>query len=361
MDSDLRLDVLTALLGAAFVVTVTPLALGAENVEPASYALCALAGLAFAFRRQAPLLTVATVVAAVCGFVVLNDDGGPVFGTIFVALALLASARPATSDWLPATIATIVTVTVVTLVAVGWSVHLIAVDLLLLAVPKIAADRARTRVLRDAATDAETDRRLVEERLRIAREVHDVVGHGLATIALRAGVAEHLLTKDPDEARAALQAIRDVSKRSLDELGALLGVLRAEAEHRPVPTLGELPRLVDELRGAGMDVELDVTGEPDGVPEVVGTAAYRIVQEALTNVARHAGSDAHTSVKVVRGRRWIAIDVADDGRGAQGRVKEGGGLTGMRERAKALGGTFDARPRRRDGFRVRAALPVRPR
>ncbi|HEV2061803.1 MAG TPA: histidine kinase dimerization/phosphoacceptor domain-containing protein, partial [Solirubrobacteraceae bacterium] len=230
-EPDPRLDLLTALLGAAFLVTVTPLALGSENVEAASYPLCSLAGLAFAVRRTAPLITLALAVAAIAAFQLINEDGGPIFGAAFVALAWLASVRPRTREWLPPTLATVVALTATTLLAVGPSLHIIPVNLLLLAVPKIVADRTRTRALRAEATDQEAARRLVEERLRIAREVHDVVGHGLATIALRAGVADHLIESDPREAQEALRAIRNVSRRSLDELGALLGVLRAEAEH----------------------------------------------------------------------------------------------------------------------------------
>ncbi len=128
-----------------------------------------------------------------------------------------------------------------------------------------------------------------------------------------------------------------------------------------MPGLDQLPRLADELRGAGMAVDVRIDGAPDGVPDIVGAAGYRIVQEALTNVARHAGVGAKARVRVARGRRWIAIEVADDGRGARPGLREGGGLTGMRERATALGGTFDVRSPRGGGFRIRAALPVRPR
>jgi signal transduction histidine kinase len=359
MEPDQRLDLLTAVLGAAFLVTVTPLALGAENVEAASYPLCALAGLAFAVRRQAPLVTLALVVAAITAFEVVNEDGGPIFGAAFVALGWLGVARPATRDWLPPAIATVALTSVTTLIAVGESLHIIPVALLLIAVPKIAADRARNRALREAAADQQAARHLVEERLRIARDVHDVVGHGLATIALRAGVADHVLEKNPDEAREALQAIRDISRRSLDEVGALLGVLRAGAEHAPVPDLDQLPRLVEGLRGAGMPVELDVQGDGNGLPDIVGTAGYRIVQEALTNVARHAGAGARARVTVRRGTRGVEVEVVDDGRGAPTGVRDGGGLTGMRERAAAVGGTLDAGTRREGGFRVHASLPAR--
>jgi signal transduction histidine kinase len=207
--------------------------------------------------------------------------------------------------------------------------------------------------------EQETLRRVAEERLRIAREVHDVVGHGLATITLRAGVADRLADRDPAEVRTALRAIRQVSKDSLAELGALLGVLRDDdAARAPAPDLQALPRLVDGLRGAGMDVALEVDAGAGGLPEVVAAAGYRIVQEALTNVARHAGPDASARVRLTRRDGVVEVEVRDDGRGAIGPVRPGGGLVGMRERAAALGGRFEAGGAPTGGFRVWASLPV---
>jgi signal transduction histidine kinase len=209
--------------------------------------------------------------------------------------------------------------------------------------------------------EQETLRRVAEERLRIAREVHDVVGHGLATITLRAGVADRVAERDPAEVTAALRAIRQISRESLAELSALLGVLRAdgEAERAPVPDLDALPRLVAGLREAGMDVELEVDANGGGpVPEVVAAAGYRIVQEALTNVARHAGPHARARVKLTRRDGVVEVEISDDGRGAPTAVEPGGGMTGMRERAAAVGGWFDAGGAPGGGFRVRASLPA---
>jgi signal transduction histidine kinase len=250
----------------------------------------------------------------------------------------------------------------------GFSIHLVAVALLLLLVPKLVGDAVGARRLRVETLEARVDlaeqetlRRVAEERLRIAREVHDIVGHGLATITLRAGVADRVAERDPDEVRAALRAIRQVSRESLAELSALLGVLRAEGEveRTPAPDLDALPRLVEGLREAGMDVELEAhaNGGPP-VPEVVAAAGYRIVQEALTNVARHAGPHAHAHVKLSRRGGVVEVEVRDDGRGAPAAMRPGGGLTGMRERAVALGGRFDAGGAPGGGFRVWASLPA---
>ena len=170
---------------------------------------------------------------------------------------------------------------------------------------------------------------------------------------------------DPDEVDAALRSIREIAKQSLGELGALLGVLRsAEGDERaPVPDLAAVPQLVERLRDAGMRVELDVAKQPPQVPDVVGAASYRIVQEALTNVARHAGPGASARVRLAQSNGAVEVEVTDDGHGAPPGVRDGGGLTGMRERAAALGGRFEAGPAAPggSGFRVWAWLPAVPR
>ncbi len=358
-EQDLRLDPVTGVLAAVCLVTVTPLAQGAENLASASYPLAAAAGLAFVLRRRSPEATLVIVVAAICGYLFVNEDGGPIFVAPLAALACLGAARPRTSQWLPWTLGSVVTMAVSLLVTMGFSIHEIPVVLLLLAAPRLAADRARATALREAALEQEGARRLVEERLRIAREVHDVVGHGLATIALRAGVADHVMEKDPHEAQASLRAIRQVSTEALADLGSLLDVLRtgADAERAPVPNLGQVPRLVDRMRDAGMAVELEFAGDDGPVGDVVGAAAYRIVQESLTNVARHAGDGARAWVRLARRGKGVDVEVLDDGRGAPAVLPTGRGLVGMRERATALGGSFEAGAGPEGGFRVAASLP----
>jgi signal transduction histidine kinase len=203
-------------------------------------------------------------------------------------------------------------------------------------------------------------RRMAEERLRLAREVHDVVGHGLAVISLQAGVAEHLLDSRPDEARRAVAAIRKVSKQALDDLRAELAALRGSlgegSERAPSPRLEAVPSLVGAMRDAGLSVSLEVTGAVNGLPEVVATAGYRIVQEALTNVARHAQA-ATAEVRVSVSADAVDLEVLDSGRGSRGRATPGSGLAGMRERAVALGGRFEAGDRPEGGFRVWTRLP----
>jgi signal transduction histidine kinase len=207
-----------------------------------------------------------------------------------------------------------------------------------------------------------TLRRVGEERLRIAREIHDVVAHAMTAINVQAGVAAHLLERDPGQAYDALRNIKHTSGAALTDLRSTLEVLRdpaAEAPLGPPAGLGDIAELTGGLRSAGVTVTLDIDSAAE-VPAPVQSVAYRVVQEALTNVARHAqASAAKVSVRRVPGA--ITIDVTDDGTVPAGAVTGetlGNGVRGMRERAAALGGTLDAGPDRGGGWRVHAWLPM---
>lgn len=362
-------DLLASVLLAGALAATTLMALRDEGYDAIAFPCCALAGLAFAVRRVAPVLTVALVIIAIVVYDVAGQSAGPIYSTPFVAAFNLASTR-GIRTWLPWTSVAAVAIVTAPWIDGGVTFDLVPVGLLLMVVPKLADDVVRTRRLRMEALEArldvaehETMRRVAEERLRIAREVHDVVGHDMATIALRAGVADRVADRDPVEVREALRAIRQVSRDSLGELSALLGILCADdaAARAPAPDLEALPRLIDSLREAGLDVELEIPRAlGDGVSEVVGAAGYRIVQEALTNVARHAGAGAHAHVSMTRHNGVIEVEVRDDGRGAPSAVAARGGLTGMRERATSLGGCFEAGGAPEGGFRVWASLPVVP-
>jgi signal transduction histidine kinase len=213
-----------------------------------------------------------------------------------------------------------------------------------------------------AAREAEAERRLGEERLRIAREVHDVVAHSMVAINVRAGVAAHLLDHDVDQAREALLQIKRTSGDALTDLRATLGILRDAGQAAPVGPaagLGDLDAVGDQLRAAGIEVVVDVD-TVGAVPTPVHSASYRIVQEALTNVLRHA--NARTVTVVVRADDdMLTIVVADDGTGpSQPSTGSGAGVRGMRERAEALGGTLQAGPGAEGGWRVEATLPLAP-
>jgi signal transduction histidine kinase len=238
---------------------------------------------------------------------------------------------------------------------------------------RLRTERA-AQLLREQAAEA---RRIVtEERTRIARELHDVVAHRVSLMTVQAGAAKAVAAEDPEGALRAMGAVEEAGRQALDELRHLLGVLRPETDLDglgPQPGLADLPRLVEQIRGTGLDVSLATDGVSAELPARVDLFAYRIVQEALTNVLKHAGPGAHTQVRLGTDRSGMVIEVLDDGHGdkgsesASGRQLEGSdrqirrsghGIVGMRERARLLGGTLDARPRSGGGFRVVAHLPT---
>ncbi|MFD4545094.1 sensor histidine kinase [Streptomyces sp. NPDC058466] len=214
----------------------------------------------------------------------------------------------------------------------------------------------------DRAERAEAARRRAdEERLRIARELHDVLAHSISVINVQAGVGLALLDSDPEQARTALTTIKAASKEALGEVRQVLDTLRApgEAPRAPAPGLDRLPELVEQAAGAGLTVEVE--GEDD-IPKLApGTdlAAFRIVQEALTNVVRHSGS-RHARVRLESAKGALRLRIDDDGPATGADAGgSGNGLAGMRERAAALGGTIEAGPRDDGGFRVLAVLPLK--
>jgi signal transduction histidine kinase len=210
-----------------------------------------------------------------------------------------------------------------------------------------------------AEREREAERRVVEERLRIARELHDTVAHAISTITVQSGTALFMLDQEPDKAREALTAIRQTGKEALAEMRTTLGVLRAGGEPAVTPEhdagLARLPALLTAVRAAGLEVDL-INDLSEPLPEPVDHAAYRILQEALTNVLRHAGPEARAHVRLSLTGSALTVEVADDGVGPSG-MSGGHGLKGMAERAAALGGTV--RTGRGDGgFLVHATLPL---
>ena len=209
-------------------------------------------------------------------------------------------------------------------------------------------------------------RAVVEERLRLARELHDVVAHAMSVIAVQSGVGAHVADSRPEEVGKALGAIEATSRAALTELRRLLGVLRQDSEPQasltPVPGLANLDSLLAEVGKAGLAVRLRVEGTPSPLPAGVDLSAYRIVQEALTNAVKHAGP-VHAQVTIGYRDQEVTVEVTDDGRGAvppasDGRMGTGHGLIGMRERVVAFNGELEAGPRPGGGFRVAARLPL---
>ena len=236
-------------------------------------------------------------------------------------------------------------------------------------------DAIRERAERAERTrEEEARRRVAEERLRIARDLHDVVAHHIALVNVQAGVASHVMDKRPDQAKEALGHVREASRSALNELRATVGLLRQtgdpEAPTEPAPGLARLDELADTFRNAGLPVEVARSDQGDPLPAAVDLAAYRVIQEALTNVRKHAGTAAKAEVSVVRVGTRVEVTVLDGGPGAgpahgpgpeaDTGPREGGGhgLLGMRERVTAIGGSCTAGPRFGGGFRVHAILPV---
>jgi signal transduction histidine kinase len=230
----------------------------------------------------------------------------------------------------------------------------------LVAAVLLAAEALRSR---RAEGEREAERRVEQERLRIAREMHDVLAHTIAVIGLQAGVAEESLADAPERARASLRTIRAKSREAMTEIRATLGVLREPrdgAPTLPAPGLSQLPELVGMAAGSDVRVDVTVSGVARPLPAVVDLTAYRIAQESLTNVLRHARATVAT-ISIGYDDDTVVVGVDDDGRAADGHGRgrqEGLGLAGMRERAAALGGRLEAGPVRGGGFRVRAWLPT---
>ncbi|GHG26413.1 two-component sensor histidine kinase [Streptomyces hydrogenans] len=210
------------------------------------------------------------------------------------------------------------------------------------------------------------------ERARIARELHDVVAHNVSVMVVQADGAAYVMDTSPETAKQALETISTTGRQALAEMRRLLGILRT-GEHReageyvPQPDVEQIEELVEQVRGAGLTVDLTVEGTPRELPTGVGLTAYRIVQEALTNTRKHGGPDVGASVRLVYFDDGLGLLVEDDGRGAPQEMYEDGGadgrghgLIGMRERVGMVGGTLDAGPRPGGGFRISALLPLKP-
>ena len=232
----------------------------------------------------------------------------------------------------------------------------------------IAAEATRFRAERTAATRASRQidqrRHQSEERLRIARDLHDVIGHDISLINVQASMGLDLMDSQPEQARAALSAIKAASKEALQELRTMLTTLRqddAAAPRSPAPRLDRLPELIELTRAAGLSVDVEVAGKAPPLSAAVHLAAYRIIQESLTNATRHAGR-ARVTVRVTYDDKAVHVEIDDDGKAPAGGgsvLGTGSGITGMRERAAALGGDLSAGFRHGGGFRVSARLPVR--
>ena len=233
--------------------------------------------------------------------------------------------------------------------------------IVMLLVRRILGDRERRATVAERERDVAAREAVVEERARIARELHDAIAHNVSMMVVQAGAERRVLDETSGSTREVLETIERIGRGALTEMRRLVGMLRSDTadELAPQPGLGDLPTLVAQVREAGLPVELRVEGEPRELPVGIELSAYRIVQEALTNALKHAG-EARASVQVRYGADSLELEVTDDGLGGQTPVASGGhGLAGMRERVALYGGRLDAGRRPGGGFAIHVLLPIR--
>jgi len=345
--------------------------------------LLLLAGPAIlAFRRRSQIGALAGVMVVTLIYFLFDYPPGPIFLSLLVALFTTVTAGYRRAALIAA--AAGYSAYVVGDLLTGDSEHSLGAYaggaawlLFILAIAEaVRVSRERAREVAHANAEAER-RRTSEERMRIAHDLHDVVAHNISLINVQAGVALHLLDERPEQARTALAAIKEASRDALNELRSTLDILRGTSDgapRSPTPGLGDLPGLVSSAQTGGLDIRLQLDGEVRPLSAAVELAAYRIVQEALTNVRRHAGATAAT-VRLDYTTASLMVQVDDDGRGrsttttigrdhraaeqrADDRGAQGFGIRGMRERVSALGGDLSAGPRPGGGFRVTARIPI---
>lgn len=354
---------------------------GARTPAAPSLTLLVLSAAALVFRRRRPVTVLAVTAALSLVELVTADPRVPVAMSAVVALYTVAATTDRPTTWRVGLL-TMTALTGAAMLAgtVPWYAQENLGIFAWTGMAAAAGDAVRSRrafvhAIRERAERAERTReeearrRVAEERLRIARDLHDVVAHHIALVNVQAGVAAHVMDRRPDQAKEALAHVREASRSALNELRATVGLLRQsgdpEAPTEPAPGLARLDELADTFRNAGLPVEVARTDHGTALPAAVDLAAYRVIQEALTNVQKHAGQRAKAEVSVVRVGPAVEITILDDGTGEDPGPEDAGhgghGLLGMRERVTALGGTLVAGPRYGGGFRVHAILPVRNR
>ncbi|MEU6641411.1 sensor histidine kinase [Saccharomonospora sp. NPDC046836] len=359
----LAADVLGPLVLAAFVLVVTTVAAPhqpeARTLDVLGYGLLVGAALPLFVRRRFPLTVFAVSMACTVAYYWTLYPGGPAIVLPAFALYTLALLRGPLLASLAGGVLLAGAYVAFVVAGLGWVPDPRALGFVAGVAALIGIGTAvRNRGVALAAArrqEAEHRERLAEqERLRIAREVHDVVAHSLAMINVQAGVAAHVADRRPEQAVEALREIKAASAAALTDLRATLAVLRSGENRAPAPSLRRLDELLDHARAAGLVVR--VRGAAGELPAPMDAAAYRILQESLTNVVRHADQARSVEVRFTRADGGLQLAVRDDGSGGAA-PKPGNGLRGMRERAEALGGEVDARPLS-PGFEVRAVLPI---
>ncbi|WP_280249459.1 sensor histidine kinase [Nocardia abscessus] len=380
--SDIALALFVTVIQVLSAAIPVPLEPVSTPVSGVGYALLFVSGVAVAARRRWPVPVF--VVTALASLIYFGFDFPDRLSylALFVALYTLAAYGDGRRSlmiagggitvlavgWL------IAAADVEPIVAIGWVFFRIGASVISTTLGEsvrsrrvIAADAQERAELAERSRDEEARARVDAERLRIAREVHDTVAHAIAIINVQAGVTAHVLDKRPEQAREALRTIEQTSSRALHEMRAILGVLRDGDEREPYPGLGQIDELVGKARDAGLDIAFEQAAPVTPLPSAVGSAAYRIVQESITNVIRHVGP-TRVTVALEPGIDALRIRVIDAGRRDTAHVPPrigsspttGRGIVGMRERCQLLGGELDATSRPDGGFEVTARLPLAP-
>ena len=365
-------DVAVAALVAVAQLGLTTLAARRQPDRQAldllAYLLLAVGPVALLWRRRSPAVVLAVVMASNVLYFGLGYPYGPAWLALIVAFWTAVTGGARRVAWATAVVGLAAYFTLAALLdrvgpatAATIAAHL-GWLLLVLSVSEIALAARQRRQAAERTRAEEARRRAGEERMRIARELHDVLAHNISLINVQAGVALHLMDEQPGQSRTALVAIKQASNDALGELRSVLDVLRQgdEAPPRaPASGLTQLDSLVAGAGATGLEVRTRVEGLPRPLPAGTDLAAFRIVQESLTNVTRHAGP-ASATVLVRYGPDDLTVRVDDDGRGpvAATGPGNGNGIRGMRERVAALGGELTTGPRPGGGFRVQARLPI---
>lgn len=358
--ADTALAVLLALAGVLNTATAHTWMGEYERVaDGTAYALAAVTGLLLVARRRWPRATLAAVTVLTSAYLVVGYPYSLILLSFAVAVYTVARhlplrrSLPAAAVALPVLLLHLLTNSAALSGFIGlapgtaWVVVPFAIG----ATRRLAwesAVRARAEAIREHVDD---------ERLRVAQEVHDIVGHGLAAIKMQADIALHVLARKPEQAQTALDAISRTSSEALEELRATLAVVRRSRDDRaPAPTIDRIDELRERMAQAGLDVSVHTSGTPRDLPAVVDLTAYRIVQESLTNVLRHSGARTAT-VTVGHGETALEVVVTNPMQGAV-RHGDGLGIAGMRQRVEALGGAFQAVATADGTFEVRASIPT---
>jgi signal transduction histidine kinase len=369
--SPVGVDVAVAVVvfGASVVNVAAQDAAGISEISVAGFLMLAIGSVALFWRRSWPLAVLGVAVVMTVAWTAFGYLGNPVF-LILVSLYAVGRYVPEGRISLAALAVALAVVGFVQ-VTDGDSASEVVAALVVTTLPWYVGRRVRIRAYYAAAAReraehlewkraTEAQRAIADARAGIARELHDVVAHNVSVMTVQAGVARLVVVDDPERAQEAIGAVEQAGRRALDELRHLLGVLRPETasgELGPQPALNQVHELVDQLRQTGMSISL-AADVPFELPVRVDLFAYRIVQEALTNVLKHGGADAAAQVRLEETDGHLDIEVTDTGAATSTLPGSGQGIVGMNERAILLGGTFEAGPRPEGGFRVLARLPI---